>query len=143
RMSLRLAGIALAALIAGALPALARSKSPEPGTAVETAIDLAYGAFQRGEYLTAYAEATRRIEQDNDPKAMTLVGELLAHGLGVKRDEARAAYWYRRAASAGDREAIFALGLMYLEGRGVERDRAEAARRFRAAADLGQPMAAY
>jgi uncharacterized protein len=74
---------------------------------------------------------------------MTLVAELLANGLGVKRDEARAVHWYRLAAEAGDREAVFALGLMYLEGRGVERDRAEAARRFRAAADLGQPMAAY
>jgi TPR repeat protein len=82
----------LAALVSGAEPLFAQTKSSEPEKPAEVSADVAFGAFQRGQYLTAYAEATRRIEQHKDPKAMTLVGELLAHGLGVKRDEARAVH---------------------------------------------------
>lgn len=132
-----------------ATQALAQDKSNEKSSAEKQAatssssMDLAFGAFQRGHYLTAYTEASRLIESNNDPKAMTLVAEILANGLGVKPDEKRAAYWYGRAAEAGDREAGYALGLLYLQGRGVARDRAEAAKRFRAAADNGHPTAAY
>ncbi|HEY7459885.1 MAG TPA: tetratricopeptide repeat protein [Xanthobacteraceae bacterium] len=131
-------GAALAAalaLLATTMSAFAQSKTPAP--------DAVYAAFQQGQYLTAYALATQRIEEHKDPKAMTLVGELLAGGLGVKPDERRAAYWYDLAAKAGDREAIYALGLMHLEGRGVERSREQAARRFREAAERGHPAAAY
>ena len=71
-------------------------------------VDLAYGAYQRGQYHTAFNLATKRAH-DNDPKAMTLLGELYSNGLGVKRDDAKAAEWYKRAAERGDREAMFAL----------------------------------
>ena len=53
-----------------------------------------------------------------DPKAMTMLGELYANGLGVKRDYAKAAEWYKRAADGGDREGMFALAMMRLAGRG-------------------------
>src|SRR5688572_11190745 len=82
-------------------PPAATSTSPEP--------DLVYGAFQRGMYRTAFAEATKRIEEKSDIKAMTLLAELYADGLGVQKDEAKAADWYRIAAGRGDREAMFAL----------------------------------
>src|SRR5688572_10728153 len=65
----------------------------------------AFGAFQRGYYRTAFRLATERVEQHNDVKAMALLGELYAHGLGVSRDEALASKWYRLAADRGDREA--------------------------------------
>ena len=45
--------------------------------------DPAFGAFQRGYYLTAFNEATKRIDASGDPKAMTLLGELYANGFGV------------------------------------------------------------
>ena len=35
-------------------------------------------------YLTAFAEATKRIEEKSDIKAMTLLAELYADGLGVQ-----------------------------------------------------------
>lgn len=129
--------LAIILLGAVALPfaAAAQTKSPAP--------DLAYAAFQQGQYLTAYSLASQRIETNKDPAAMTLVGELLANGFGVKRDEKRAAHWYKLAADAGNREAIYALGLLYLQGRGVVQNREEAARRFRDAAERGQPAAAY
>jgi len=53
-------------------------------------VDDAYGAFQRGYYLTAFNEATKRVDENKDPKAMTLLAELYANGFGVKQDDAKA-----------------------------------------------------
>ena len=55
-----------------------------------------------------------------------MLGELYANALGVKRDYAKAADWYKRAADAGDREAMFALAMMRLAGRGGPANREEA-----------------
>ena len=143
--------LVVAFALLAATSTLAQNKDAKEKNAVEKQepaasepnADPAFGAFQRGHYLTAYVEATRLIEANKDPKAMTLVGEILANGLGVKPDEKRAAHWYGRAADAGNREASYALGLLYLQGRGVARDRAEAAKRFRTAAEQGHASAAY
>ena len=119
-----------------------------PGTATATAgtggaePDLAYGAFQRGRFLTAFGLATHRAEA-GDMKAMTLLGELYANGLGVPQNDAKADEWYRLAAARGDREAMFALAMFRLRGRAGPRDRDAAAKWFAAAAKLGQPLAAY
>jgi hypothetical protein len=96
-------------------PAPARPATPghEP--------DLAYGAFQRGYYLTAFQEATKR----------------------VSNNDAEAAKWYALAAGRGDREAMFQLAMLRISGRGGPRDHAEAAKLLAAAAKLGQPAAAY
>jgi TPR repeat protein len=134
-MKRRTLAVAIFGTAIGVSAAFAQSKSAAP--------DPAFAAYQQGQYLTAFALATQRIEENKNPAAMTLVGELLANGLGVKPDEKRAAYWYKLAADAGDREAIYALGLLHLEGRGVDKNREEAARRFRDAAARGQPAAAY
>ena len=81
-------------------------------------VDLVYGAFQRGQYKTAFDLATQRAQEKSDPKAMTMLGELYANGFGVKRDYAKAIEWYKRASDAGDREAMFALAMLRLSGRG-------------------------
>ena len=41
-----------------------------------------------------------------------MLGELYSNGIGIKRDYAKAAEWYKRAADAGDREAMFALAML-------------------------------
>ena len=84
--------------------------------------DLAFGAFQRGYYLTAFNEATKRVDEKSDPKAMTLLAELYANGLGIKHDDAKAAEWYRLAAERGDREAMFALAMFRISGRGGDEE---------------------
>ncbi|HSG94862.1 MAG TPA: HcpA family protein, partial [Afifellaceae bacterium] len=75
--------------------------------------DRAYGAFQRGFYLTAFAIALERARKD-DAKAQTLLGELLTRGLGVRQDHKEAAGWYELAAQGGDSEAQYALARLYL-----------------------------
>jgi TPR repeat protein len=103
--------------------------------------DYAYGAFQRGYFLTAFALALDRAEK-GDATAQTLLGEILARGLGVKPDIKAAIDWYGLAADKGNPEALYSLGLIHLDGVGVEPDIKTAADFFRRAADAGQPAAA-
>jgi uncharacterized protein len=106
--------------------------------------DIAFAAYQRGYYVTAMREAIKRIEADpDDGPAMTLIGELYSQGLGVRRDAAEAARWYKLAAERSDRQAIFALGIAKLKGEGVPRDRAGAAALFQQAAAQDHPGALY
>jgi uncharacterized protein len=106
--------------------------------------DLAYGAYQRGYFLTAFYEATKRVEQKNDVRAMTLLGEIYSCVYcGVPIDEAKAAKWYKIAADRGDPDAMFALAIFHITRRGGLSDRNEAAKLLTSAAKLGHPTAAY
>ncbi len=103
--------------------------------------DYAFGAFQRGWFLTAFSLALDRAKS-GDPTAQTLLGVLLSRGLGVKQDFTAAADWYELAGHQGDPEALYALGQLYLDGNGVTEDAAKAAELFREAADANEPVAA-
>jgi TPR repeat protein len=106
--------------------------------------DLAYGAYQRGLYLTAFRQATLRIEKNSkDAAAMTLLGELYNQGLGVPVDPVKAAEWYKLAARQGDRQALSALGLMALDGRGMPKNGSQGRAWLEQAAAKGEPRAAY
>ena len=99
--------------------------------------------YQSGRYGEAFRIATRRAQELNDAKAMTLLGELYANGQGVNRDDKKAAEWYKQAADRGDREATFALAMMRMSGRGGPANRDEAAKLLAFAARLGSAPAAY
>ncbi|MFZ0607265.1 MAG: hypothetical protein WAM75_06250, partial [Xanthobacteraceae bacterium] len=92
---------------------------PAPG---QPPPDLAFGAFQRGYFLTAFRYATDDAVKGN-AKSMTLLGELYANGLGVPKDDKKAADWYRLAAARGDANAMFALAMFAINGRAGPRDR--------------------
>lgn len=115
------------------------------GSAVAAAEpDLAYGAYQRGLFLTAFREAAARLERDPaDAAAMTLLGELHNQGLGVSQDPPKAVEWYRLAAKFGDANALYALGVMALDGRGLAKDPAQGRAWFEEAAQKGEPRASY
>lgn len=104
--------------------------------------DAAYGAFQRGLYLTALNLATPRAEA-GDAAAQTLVAEILSRGLGVKRDEATAAKWYQLAAEQGVPEAQFQYALMLIDGRYVKKDTQAAYALMQAAAEAGNRLAMF
>jgi uncharacterized protein len=106
--------------------------------------DTAYAAYQRGQYLTAFQDATARIEKNpNDAAAMTLLGLLHNQGLGVPANPAKAAEWYRLAAARGDAHALAALGLMAIEGRGMEKHPAQGRAWLEEASRKGEPTASY
>lgn len=62
---------------------------------------------------------------------------------GQPQDDARAAYWFHKAASWGHREALKALAYCHSTGRGVARDDARAAELYRDSADRGDREAMY
>ena len=105
-------------------------------------VDLAYGAFQRGFYLSAFSLAIPRAEK-GDVAAQTLLGLIYEGGYGVPQNLEEAVAWYEFAAAGGEREAQFALGMMYLDGRGVERDRSRAADYLEMAAGGDKTTAKY
>lgn len=122
----------------------AAPQSPSPPKPDENAPDLAFGAYQRGYYMTALAEAMKRIAANpDDAAAMTLVGELYAEGLSVRRDSTEAVRWYTLASDRGDRQATFRLALAKLVGDGAPKDRDGAQKLFEKAAAQGHPGALY
>lgn len=106
--------------------------------------DIAYGAYQRGLYITAFREATDRLTRNpDDAAAMTLIGELYNQGLGIVGDPTRAVEWYRLAAGRGDAHALLSLGLMALDGRGMQKNPAQGRVWLEQAAAKGEPNAAF
>ena len=105
-------------------------------------LDLAYGAYQRGLYLTAFNLALPRAN-DGDAAAQTLIAELYEKGLGVARDTKEAAAWYEIAANSGNREAQFAYGLKLLKGIDVPQDVERGHEMMAVASDAGHPIAMF
>lgn len=105
-------------------------------------LDFAYGAFQRGYYITALSLALERAEK-NDAAAQTLIATIYANGLGVAQNMALAASWYDIASKNGDLSATFELALLYQSGVGLPKNRQLAAEMFQKAADQGHREAIY
>lgn len=83
------------------------------------------------------------VEKKEDAESHFLRGIDLAMGSGVRKDEAAALTWFRRAALQGHAQAQYALGSMYLGGRGVEQDVAVAMEWLRKSADQGLAQAQF
>ena len=104
--------------------------------------DPAFGAFQRGLYLTAFNLGMERAKA-GDPAAQTLVAEIYARGLGVKSDQKQAAHWYGLAAEKGEHEAQFRYAAMLLQGIYVTKDAKKAEELMQKAAEAGNAMAQF
>lgn len=104
--------------------------------------DPAFGAFQRGLYLTAFNLGMERAKA-GDPAAQTLVAEIYARGLGVKADQKQAAHWYGLAAEKGENEAQFRYAAMLLQGIYVPKDDKKAEILMKRAAEAGNAMAQF
>lgn len=105
-------------------------------------VDDAYGAFQRGRYLTAMELALPRA-QLGDPAAQTLVAEILDRGLGVKRDRKQALFWYEQAANGGDPTGMFKYAILLMERSASSEDRKKADELMKKSADLGNASAQF
>lgn len=104
--------------------------------------DPAFGAFQRGLYLTAFNLGLERAKT-GDPAAQTLVAEIYARGLGLKADQKQAAHWYGLAAEQGEHEAQFRYAAMLLQGIYVQKDTKKAETLMQKAAEAGNAMAQF
>ena len=103
---------------------------------------LASKAFEEDEVHMARRVWTALAEQGDAESAFRL-GMAYDTGLGVERDAARAAYWYRRAAEEGHLHAQHNLAVAYANGDGVEFDFSEALRWWQQAARHGNADSQY
>ncbi|HEY1945292.1 MAG TPA: tetratricopeptide repeat protein [Roseiarcus sp.] len=138
----------LSALAQAPLPTFGAPTDPaaaEPEGESQAGGDIAFGAYQRGFYITAFREAMKRVTANSkDAAAMTLIGEIYREGYAVKQDTGEASHWYRLASGLGDREAAFELGVLLLNGApGVPKDRAAAKAQFELAAQKNEANALY
>jgi uncharacterized protein len=114
---------------------------PKPG---DPPGDIAFGAYQRGYYITAMREAEKRLSADpKDAAAMTLIGEIYHDGLAIKRDDEEAVRWWRLGAKFGDTQAAYEYGVAQLAGTGVKVDKSAARTAFLQAAQKGNLGALY
>ena len=76
------------------------------------------------------------------PQDQRAMGQLRSHGEGfLKKDPAKAAQWFQKAATGGDAESQHLLARALLQGQGITQDPAGALRWAQAAADQGHPDA--
>ncbi len=104
--------------------------------------DEAFGAFQRGLYLTAFNLAKPQAEK-GDAASQTLIAEIYARGLGVPADQKKAAEWYGKAAEQGVTEAQFRYAALLLQGTYVKKDPQKAEELMQKAAEGGNAMAQF
>lgn len=104
--------------------------------------DLAFGAFQRGRYLTAFKLALPRAKL-GDPAAQTLIAEMYDKGLGVPKNLKESTAWYELAAGNNNIEAQFSFAVKLLEGKYVTGDPKRARKLMRKAAEGGHATAAF
>ncbi len=81
--------------------------------------------------------------ESGDARSQAWLGMTYLSGIGVEKDEARAAGYFRRAAEQGFDQAQNMLGACYAHGMGVEQDGAQAYTWFLKAAEQGYAQAQY
>ncbi len=128
----------------GLMPLYQPQFLPTPAGPAKPGEDIAFGAYQRGYYITAFREAVKRLDKNKaDAAAMTLIAELYRDGLGVKKDPVEAARWYKLAADRGDPQAQFQLAAAALRGEGLPENKALAKSLLEKAAAQGHAGALY
>ena len=119
----------------------ADAREAENGSA---APDLAFGAYQRGDFKAALVEAKKRLQiNPKDAAALALIGQLYIEGAGVNRDAKQAMDWFRRAADLGNAESAYIYGAALLQGLNVPKDRHRARDYLEKAAALNNGSALH
>lgn len=104
--------------------------------------DLAFGAFQRGQYLTAFKLALPKAKK-GDAASQTLIAEMYDKGYGVPKDLLKSTKWYALAAENGNLEAQFSYAVKLLEGKYVAADVKKARSLMLIAAKGGHATASF
>lgn len=90
-------------------------------TLASAGYDEAVLAYSNGRYEEALTEF-QRLSAEGDVQSTYFVGFFHHNGFGVKRDDAEAAKWFRRAADRNHPLAQFYMGKLSEQGKGVEKD---------------------
>lgn len=117
-------------------------KIGKESTKSEIVPDLAFGAYQRGHYLTAFKLALPKAKL-GDPASQTLIAEMYDKGYGVPKNLAESTAWYALAAENGNLEAQFSFAVKLLEGKYVKPDVKKARSLMLMAAKGGHATAAF
>lgn len=88
-------------------------------------------------------EALIKKANNYDESAQYQLGVIYAKGIGVKKNEAEAIKWFKKAASNGSSDAAFNLGLMYERGMGTPKNIKLAFKYYNDAALLADADAEY
>lgn len=108
-----------------------------PRPALAEGLEEGWAAYNAGDYGRAI-ELFEPLAEGGDAEANYALGLLHANGLGVPRDDTRAAGYVAAAASAGYPAAQDLLGYMYDFGLGVPQNRHLAERWYQKAVDAGE-----
>lgn len=110
--------------------------------AANTYADLLDGlrAYREGNYALAFDEFMS-LALNGDATAQFRVGEMYAHGEGVKQNDKYAFQWYLKAAAQDDPRAQFAVAEAYEKGIGITQSDKNAATWYLTSADHGNPRA--
>ncbi len=124
-------------------PAAAPTIGIDPSRFGEKPADPAFGAYQRGLYLTAYNLALPRAEA-GDPAAQTLFAEIYARGLGLAKIRKPPPPGTQRAAEPGCARSAIPVGAAPTRRRLVAKDdKARAMELMQTAADAGNRLAQF
>ncbi|MCX8506798.1 MAG: tetratricopeptide repeat protein, partial [Alphaproteobacteria bacterium] len=93
--------------------------------------------------LSEQDKNTWKLAHQGIAKEQLSLGLIYVQGRGVAKDEAQAAYWYRKAAEQGYAQGQFYLGTMYQFGSGVTKDDVQAVNWYRKAAEQGYADGQY
>lgn len=94
-------------------------------------------AYAKRDYDAAF-KAWLPLAEAGHPVAQNNIGFMYRKGRGIRLDEEKAIYWYRRSAEQGFPEAMTNLGYMYDEGRSVAQDFVQSYKWFLLAAEHGR-----
>jgi TPR repeat protein len=115
---------------------IAQADDKQPSAAVAAG----FGAYNRGDYNTAYALLRQEADR-GDSDAEVNLGYLYARGQGVALDQIQAFHLYDLSAHQGNGEGMNALGYKYQFGTGIKPDITQAIRWYCAALHEGNPRA--
>jgi TPR repeat protein len=113
------------------------------GPAAEARYRKGAEAFLKGAYTDAY-EAWKPLAEAGHARAQLGLSKLYARGLGVdKQDDKAAAEWLEKAAEGGLADAQYAFADMLFYGKGIDEDRKRAAAFYERAAKQGHAGAKF
>lgn len=101
-----------------------------------------YAAYNAKDWKAAILNL-RPAAEAGDDRAMVVLGNMYAEGMGVGWDAQEALALYNRAADKGNTDAMLAIGATYINGDGVAQSYVTGADWFRRAAEAGSQTGAF